>query len=623
MKHSCSCGLTSSWWACWPPCPRASLAGTSTRPVLPVLAGLAAGAASWSPLATTAWPDAVPTAIAALCFGLQAGVVSALVAAVGSAMLLPEATFQAAGLLASGCLLGLAWRWGQDRLSSRMAWLALPGSGIDALARCSRVERAAPLGRARRHTAPGGGAKLVLGRAQAVNALGRHQTDLNAMLDASGGGRWEWFVQEQRLVCHGPVYGMLGIDTGGEGCPVQRWIALRHPDDTERLAAHLQRMVDGLEATFSAEYRMRDTGGAGAGSFPADRCASATPMARCFAWGHPPGRDRPAAGAGRRPDLRGATLRRVPDAAGPGLHHPPGRRPLHRREPGFLGAVRRFPQRRRRPHLPGARPLAIGRGAGGDAGRPAPRGPRAADAHPGAGSGHESRVGPVVGQPRQHRGRKLPRFGVPGSVRGTACPRPVGGRPRHAGSGRPHGGPGCLEAPARTGAGVLVGRVLRHPRPSPAEGCLPSRPNTCATLSPHPSRLPGGPLPAGPAEVRGMVLRNADPEGGRRTRGLGAHPCRTPARRRGRHRPAGRDAGHRRVEARGRAVEPVRRPLHAHLRVDALSGAHVAALRWRLPHGQRGMGTPDGHSARPGAGPHGRGTGPFSRRRGAGNCSTR
>ncbi|ABM33394.1 EAL domain-containing protein [Paracidovorax citrulli] len=237
------------------------LAGTSTRPVLPVLAGLAAGAASWSPLATTAWPDAVPTAIAALCFGLQAGVVSALVAAVGSAMLLPEATFQAAGLLASGCLLGLAWRWGQDRLSSRMAWLALPGLGLT-LSLAARAWNGQPpwavLGGI---LLLGGGAKLVLGRAQAVNALGRHQTDLNAMLDASGGGRWEWFVQEQRLVCHGPVYGMLGIDTGGEGCPVQRWIALRHPDDTERLAAHLQRMVDGLEATFSAEYRMRDTGG--------------------------------------------------------------------------------------------------------------------------------------------------------------------------------------------------------------------------------------------------------------------------------------------------------------------------------------------------------------------------
>lgn len=237
------------------------LAGASSQRILPVLAGLAAGTASWGPLASAAWMDPVPTAVAALCFGLQAGAVSALVAALGSVVLLPAATPQAAGLLAAACVLGLAWRLAQRRLPPRMAWLDLAGLGL-MLALVARAWGGhAPWAEFAGVLLLGGGAKLVLGRSQAANTLGRQQADLNAMLDASGGGRWEWFVQERRLVCHGPVYEALGIEPGGEGCHVDRWTTLRHPDDTERLAAQLQHMVAGLEATFSVEYRMRDPGG--------------------------------------------------------------------------------------------------------------------------------------------------------------------------------------------------------------------------------------------------------------------------------------------------------------------------------------------------------------------------
>ncbi|WP_230681702.1 hypothetical protein, partial [Paracidovorax cattleyae] len=92
MRRASPSGSTWHWWACWPPCPPRFLAEPSTRRILPVLAGLVAGAASCGPLATAAWIDAVPTAVAALCFGLQAGAVSALVAALGGAVLLPVAT---------------------------------------------------------------------------------------------------------------------------------------------------------------------------------------------------------------------------------------------------------------------------------------------------------------------------------------------------------------------------------------------------------------------------------------------------------------------------------------------------------------------------------------------------
>lgn len=249
-------------------------AAAPSRRALPVLWGLASGIAACLPLAPGLWADAVPTAVAGLCFGPLAAAVSALVAALGAAALAPAAAGTGAGLAATAAALGCAW--GVLRRSRRplAAWLALAGLAATLLPALFLWTGEPPGPALACLLVLGGGAQLVLARAAATEALRRQQAELRAMLDATGGGRWEWNVPERRARHQGRFYDAFGTPEAeasaaagaARGLPpatsaMQRWAERRHPDDAERIAAHLQRAVEGHEDSFTAEYRMRDNQG--------------------------------------------------------------------------------------------------------------------------------------------------------------------------------------------------------------------------------------------------------------------------------------------------------------------------------------------------------------------------
>ncbi|RYF08505.1 MAG: EAL domain-containing protein [Comamonadaceae bacterium] len=109
----------------------------------------------------------------------------------------------------------------------------------------------------------GGGIELVRSRARSLWELRLREEELQAAIDASGGGRWEWDVAAQRYSCHGSFYRAFGLQAGaGHGASDwQHWNARRHPDDLERIGAHLHRAMQGQENTYYAEFRMRDDQG--------------------------------------------------------------------------------------------------------------------------------------------------------------------------------------------------------------------------------------------------------------------------------------------------------------------------------------------------------------------------
>jgi len=109
----------------------------------------------------------------------------------------------------------------------------------------------------------GGGIELVRSRARSLWELHRSEVELQAAIDASGGGRWEWNVRTQRFMCHGRFYEAFGLhgDTPHDEAAWQQWNARRHPDDLERIGAHLHRAMRGLESAYYAEFRMRDNQG--------------------------------------------------------------------------------------------------------------------------------------------------------------------------------------------------------------------------------------------------------------------------------------------------------------------------------------------------------------------------
>ncbi len=109
----------------------------------------------------------------------------------------------------------------------------------------------------------GGGIALVRSRAASLCELRRRENELQAAIDASGGGRWEWNVRTQRFSCHGSFYRAFGLRGDGATGTTdwQRWNARRHPDDLARIGEQLHRAMNGLQDSYYAEFRMRDDQG--------------------------------------------------------------------------------------------------------------------------------------------------------------------------------------------------------------------------------------------------------------------------------------------------------------------------------------------------------------------------
>ncbi|MDT0136887.1 EAL domain-containing protein [Acidovorax sp. PRC11] len=241
--------------------PARRLAATPPDRRLQIGSGLVAGAASCLSLWAGPSADAVPTAIAAACLGPLAGALSGLVAAVGEAALRPDTAGAGAGLLASAWAMGCAWGALRRLRGPGPGWVAVTGLAAT-LALAARAWSGAPswptLAGA---LVLGGGALLVIARARTTDALLRRQADLQAMLEATAGGRWEWTLHEDRLACHGRFYEAFGIEAHGTEASALRWTALMHPDDAERVSGQLHQARQSREDMFSAEYRVRDTRG--------------------------------------------------------------------------------------------------------------------------------------------------------------------------------------------------------------------------------------------------------------------------------------------------------------------------------------------------------------------------
>ncbi|WP_313079328.1 EAL domain-containing protein [Pulveribacter sp.] len=119
-----------------------------------------------------------------------------------------------------------------------------------------------------------GGVRLLYVRARTLRALAQREEELVAALRATGGGRWEWDVREQRLSYGGTLYRRFGLpDSPDEGAGrlaqmlarsrhCRRWSRdHHHPEDLRRLAPYLRRVLTGQEASVQAEYRIRDEQG--------------------------------------------------------------------------------------------------------------------------------------------------------------------------------------------------------------------------------------------------------------------------------------------------------------------------------------------------------------------------
>lgn len=224
-----------------------------------------------------AYPTA--TAFMALFYGVPAAAITALLALQASLWTDTSTAWPATTVLGGA----LATGWGWRILGRRWAWpdwaplagLTLTLPLVVSLAMGATTD--AGLGTQTLHWHHGAGVLMLgigwlviaarsraeLARSEIQQTLGQQEHELRLALDALGGGRWQWDVVERRFSCDGRFYEAYGITRADMQSPDlwQRWYARRHPLDAERNAAKLARAMDGLEDSYEAEFRVRDTQG--------------------------------------------------------------------------------------------------------------------------------------------------------------------------------------------------------------------------------------------------------------------------------------------------------------------------------------------------------------------------
>ncbi|WP_422846720.1 sensor domain-containing protein [Acidovorax sp. M14] len=252
-----------------------------------ILLGVAGGLVSIAAFEALRWnaPElhivAYPTATAfmALFFGVPAAAITALLALQAALWTDTSAAWPATSVLGGA----LATGWGWRSLGRRWAWpdwaplagLTLTLPLVVSLAMGATTD--AGLGTQTLHWHHGAGvlmlgigwlviadrARAKLARSEIQQKLGQQEHQLRLALDALGGGRWQWDVVERQFSCDGRFYEAYGITRADMQSPDlwQRWYARRHPLDAERNAAKLARAMDGLEDSYEAEFRVRDTQG--------------------------------------------------------------------------------------------------------------------------------------------------------------------------------------------------------------------------------------------------------------------------------------------------------------------------------------------------------------------------
>lgn len=225
------------------------------------------------------------TAFVALCFGARATAITAGLALLAGAWVHGPAAPVGALVLAGAWASGALWRQLALR-SGRRSWRELLGLALTLPVASGIVLTVTGASSPSPATADWwvnlpwqhGAGIVVLGTCQllliskaqslvamesAHHALGQREQQLRMALESLGGGRWEWDVDTRQFRCEGSFYDDFGITDADRGTPGlwQRWYGLRHPADQERNAARLARAMDGLEESYEAEFRVRDTAG--------------------------------------------------------------------------------------------------------------------------------------------------------------------------------------------------------------------------------------------------------------------------------------------------------------------------------------------------------------------------
>jgi diguanylate cyclase (GGDEF)-like protein/PAS domain S-box-containing protein len=109
---------------------------------------------------------------------------------------------------------------------------------------------------------------LVLGRSRARHHLHnlnrkllQREQELLQVLEASGGGRWQWDLKTERPSFRGSFYDAFGIAEPGRITNWQQWRGLWHPDDVETLTSLMKSNYKARKPDFDAEFRLKDKDG--------------------------------------------------------------------------------------------------------------------------------------------------------------------------------------------------------------------------------------------------------------------------------------------------------------------------------------------------------------------------
>jgi diguanylate cyclase (GGDEF)-like protein/PAS domain S-box-containing protein len=109
---------------------------------------------------------------------------------------------------------------------------------------------------------------LVLGRSRARHHLHnlnrkllQREQELLQVLEASGGGRWQWDLKSGRPSFRGSFYDDFSIAEPGRITSWEDWHALWHPDDVQALTALMKSNYKARQPDFDAEFRLKDKAG--------------------------------------------------------------------------------------------------------------------------------------------------------------------------------------------------------------------------------------------------------------------------------------------------------------------------------------------------------------------------
>ena len=215
------------------------------------------------------------TAVVMLSFGPVAGLVSMAIVAVVYAMVHPGALGTGLACLGAAALLSYGWhrarRVADPVLVLCGLCLSLPLLlfAVSALASHGMGMTGLPWHVGLGTFVLGITLHLVLDRDRAAQTLQVHldslrqrEQEMELALEALNAGRWEWHAGRHEIAVAGCFYDDFDVREGDPAGLTQRWSALRHPDDTEKIRQTLRLAMGQKDnESLQAEFRVRDRHG--------------------------------------------------------------------------------------------------------------------------------------------------------------------------------------------------------------------------------------------------------------------------------------------------------------------------------------------------------------------------